>query len=116
MNSLFRRKKRSEDGQGDDDSGKKKGDWKRPASASLFSFYFMLGEMLTELFSISSMVTNRYGIQAATTQSLAAHPDTKDCAPNIIHYWSSLRTDRWSTDMGFSPGQSSENLQGRIHE
>jgi hypothetical protein len=109
MSSLFRRKKRSEDGQGDDDSGKKKGDWKRPASASLLP-YFMFWKMLTELFSISSMVTNRYGIQAATTQSMAAHLNAKDCASNFIHYRSSLRTDRWSTDMGLCPGQSSKSF------
>jgi hypothetical protein len=112
MNSLFRRKKRSDsDGQGDDDPGKKKGDWKRPASAFYLYTQFHTHKMLTELFSTSSIVTKRYGIQAATTQGLAAHPDTEDCAPNTVHYWSNLRTDRRSTDMGLSPGLSSTSSQ-----
>jgi len=44
---------------------------------------------------------HRYGVQAATAQSLAAYSYPKDRPSNSFHYWHHLCAHWWFTHMGF---------------
>lgn len=104
MSSLFRRNKRTENeqSQDDDSQGKKKADWKRPASAS--SVFYLELEMIAymSLFPLPALaiLAHRYRLQAAASQGMAADSHTKDGVTNIIPNWPDICSHRRSLNMG----------------
>lgn len=96
--ALFRRNKRSG---GNADSApdapaapkKEKGSWRRPASQSSIHLSRLDGIRL-----MSALL--RHGVQAAATESLAAHSDSQDRSTYAIHRWYHICAHRRAANLG----------------